>query len=93
MSYDAEVIEPDADTAEAFDIDRSKGDFTFPENHKFDAGTGLSKDTVDYICDVKNDADWIREFHHKALGVFESKPMPTNSVSYTHLTLPTIYSV
>jgi Fe-S cluster assembly scaffold protein SufB len=27
---------------------------------------------------VKQDPDWVREFRHKALAVFESKPTPTN---------------
>ena len=76
MSYESELVENG--TAEAIDIDRSKGDFNFPENHKFDAGRGLSKATVDYICNVKNDAEWIREYRHRALEIFESKPMPTN---------------
>ena len=56
----------------------SVGDFRFPERNKFDSGFGLTKDTVDYICDVKGDPDWVREFRHRALGVFEKKPMPTN---------------
>ena len=68
----------DDETKDAIDIDRSVGDFSFPENHKYDAGYGLSKDTVDYISNVKKEKDWIREFRHKALEVFESKPMPTN---------------
>ena len=75
MSYDNNI---DQETQTAIDIDRSQGDFSFPENHKYDAGVGLSKDTVDYICDVKNDPDWVREFRHKALETFYSKPMPTN---------------
>jgi len=54
------------------------GDFKFPERHKFDAGTGLSKKTVDYISDVKDDPDWVRAFRHRALETFEKKPMPTN---------------
>ncbi|MEM9079727.1 MAG: Fe-S cluster assembly protein SufB [Verrucomicrobiota bacterium] len=76
MSFDSEVL--DQDTASAIDIDRTKGDFTFPENHKYDAGRGLTPATIDYICDVKGDPDWVREFRHRALKVFESKPMPTN---------------
>jgi hypothetical protein len=68
----------DEETHEAINIDRTKGDFTFPERNKFDAGWGLSSATVDYICDVKQDPDWVREFRHKALAVFESKPTPTN---------------
>ena len=66
------------ETHEAINIDRTKGDFTFPERNKFDDGWGLSSATVDYICDVKQDTDWVREFRHNALAVFESKPTPTN---------------
>jgi Fe-S cluster assembly protein SufB len=63
------------------DIDRSVGDFSYPEQHQFDAGYGLSHDTVDYISTVKDEPDWIREFRHKALDVFLSKPMPTHWAS------------
>ena len=66
------------DPAKQIDIDRSVGDFSYPEQHSFDAGVGLSHATIDYICGVKGEPDWIREFRHKALDVFESKPMPTN---------------
>ncbi|MDG1975634.1 MAG: Fe-S cluster assembly protein SufB [Akkermansiaceae bacterium] len=54
------------------------GNFSFPESHKFDAGYGLTKDTVDYISKVKDEPAWVNEFRHKALKTFESKPMPTN---------------
>jgi Fe-S cluster assembly protein SufB len=77
MSYEA-TNTLDTETREAINIDRSKGDFHFPERHKFDAGRGLTEKTVDYICDVKNDPQWVREFRHKALQVFRDKPMPTN---------------
>ena len=77
MSYE-DTATLDHETREAIDIDRSKGDFTFPERHKFDAGRGLSEKTVDYICDVKNDPQWVREFRHKAYKIFNEKPMPTN---------------
>mgnify|MGYP000055952519 FL=1 len=76
MSFDTSTI--DQDTQTAIDIDRTKGDFSFPENHKFDAGVGLSKHTVDYISDVKNDPDWVRAFRHKGLETFLNKPMPTH---------------
>ena len=68
----------DAGTEEAINIDRDKGDFKYPEKHKYDAGHGLRPETIDYICDVKGDRDWVREFRHKALATFESKPMPTH---------------
>lgn len=59
-------------------LDRSKGDFSFPERNKLDAGYGLSEKTIDFISNVKGEPDWIREFRKKALTVFESKPLPTN---------------
>ncbi len=77
MSYDASST-IDADTREAIDIDRTKGDFHFPERHKFDAGRGLTERTIDYISDVKGEPQWIRDFRHKALKVFREKPMPTH---------------
>ena len=65
-------------TQAAIEVDQSKGNFSFPESHKYDAGRGLSPATIDYICDVKDDADWVREFRHRGLRTFESKPMPTH---------------
>jgi Fe-S cluster assembly protein SufB len=74
------IPDSDLDTAtmQAVDIDRTAGDFSYPENHKFDAGVGLSEATIDYISDVKNDPDWVRDFRKRALKVFWEKPMPTN---------------
>lgn len=72
------------ETATVQSIAREKeeiGNFRFPEKHKYDAGYGLTEATIDYICDVKNDPDWVRAFRKKALGVFESKPMPTHWAS------------
>ena len=60
------------------DIDRSAGDFSYPEAHTFDAGYGLTSKTVDYITDVKGEPEWIREFRQKALQIFNKKPMPTH---------------
>jgi Fe-S cluster assembly protein SufB len=60
------------------EIDRDKGDFKYAETHKFDAGVGLNEGTVDYICDVKGEDDWIRDFRKRALKIFQDKPMPTH---------------
>ncbi len=68
----------DSGTQAAIDIDQSKGDFSYPESHKYDAGRGLSPATIDYICDVKEDPDWVRKFRHRALKTFLAKPMPTH---------------
>jgi len=62
-------------------IDRSKGDFSFAEDYAYDAGVGLSPDTIDYISNVKGEDDWVREFRHKALKIFQDKPMPTHWAS------------
>lgn len=70
-----------AEANSAIDIDRSIGDFSYPEQHTFDAGIGLTPKTIDYIADVKKEADWIREFRHRALKVFLEKPMPTHWAS------------
>jgi Fe-S cluster assembly protein SufB len=39
----------------AINIDRGKGDFSYPEAHVRDAGAGLSERTIHYIADVKED--------------------------------------
>lgn len=61
-----------------FNFDASKGNFSFPERHKYDAGYGLSADTIDYISDVKGEKSWIREFRHAALKRFFDMPLPTH---------------
>src|SRR5580698_18142 len=63
------------------DIDRTRGDFRYDVKHEFDAGIGLTHDTIDYIVNVKGEPDWIRDWRHKALDVFLSKPMPTHWAS------------
>ena len=63
---------------EAIAVDQSIGDFHFPENHKYDAGYGLNEGTIDYICDIKKDPQWLRDFRHKALKIFNKKPLPTH---------------
>lgn len=67
---------PDTATPD-LEIDREKGNFSYEMKYAFDAGTGLSGDTIDYISNAKQEDEWIREFRHKALRVFERLPMPT----------------
>lgn len=68
-------------STETIDIDREKGNFHYPENHKYDAGTGLSENTVRYISQVKEEDPWILDFRLNALRVFNEKPMPTHWAS------------
>ena len=62
----------------AINIDREKGNFSYNTTYEFDAGIGLSEDTINYISDVKGEDDWVREFRLKALKVFNRKPLPTH---------------
>jgi Fe-S cluster assembly protein SufB len=59
-------------------IDQSKGDFTYNVKYDFDAGTGLTENTVRYISQVKQEAAWLLDFRLNALKKFESMPMPTH---------------
>ncbi|MDR1413812.1 MAG: Fe-S cluster assembly protein SufB [Puniceicoccales bacterium] len=45
-------------------------------DYKYDAGVGLSPETIDYIADTKNDADWIRSFRQRALENFSRMQLP-----------------
>ena len=60
-----------------FSVD-TRGEFSFPENHRYDAGYGLTEQTIDYICDAKGEPDWLREFRKEALRKFREMPMPTH---------------
>ena len=70
------------ETKPNLNIDRSLGDFHYDVDYEFDAGIGLSEKTIDYICDVKKDPDWIRAFRKEALRKFNAMPMPTNWASH-----------
>ncbi len=59
-------------------IDQSAGNFSYDVAYEFDAGTGLTEQTVRYISSVKKEADWILDFRLKALKTFLEKPMPTH---------------
>ena len=69
------------EASSAVQIDRSIGDFAYPEVHVRDAGAGLSEKTIHYISDVKEDPDWVREFRLRGLKTFLEKPLPTHWAS------------
>jgi Fe-S cluster assembly protein SufB len=66
---------------EAVSIDQAEGNFSFPEDYKFDAGYGLSERVIDYISEAKGEAEWVRDFRKRALKIFRDKPMPTHWAS------------
>ncbi|MDR2981246.1 MAG: Fe-S cluster assembly protein SufB [Puniceicoccales bacterium] len=75
--HDTDVLADDT-TSAAIDIDREKGNFHYKEDYAYDAGIGLSPEVIDYVTKVKGEPEWVREFRHKALKIFESKPLPTH---------------
>ena len=55
---------------------KTKYGFADPEEYLMKAPKGLSHEVVEMISRYKGEPDWMREFRHKALDIFESKPMP-----------------
>jgi len=69
-------------TTPELDLKRDdSGDFHYETSYEYDAGVGLTEKTIDYICDVKGEDDWVRAFRKKALKVFHDKPQPTHWAS------------
>lgn len=60
----------------SFGTDSKEHLFHYDVPYTFDAGIGLTKETIAYISRVKQEASWLREFRLKALDVFNSLPMP-----------------
>jgi len=63
---------------ETIDLDLEKGNFHYDTDYAFDAGTGLSEATINYISGVKEEDSWVRDFRAKGLRTFFKKPMPTH---------------
>ena len=71
------MAELEAEQDVAIQVDTEKGNFKYPENYQYDAGVGLTEETVRYISKVKDEAPWLLDFRLNALKVFEKKKMPT----------------
>lgn len=46
------------------------------ENYEFKARPGVDHDLLDQISEMKNEPQWMRDFRHRSLDIFFSKPMP-----------------
>ncbi|NDV60919.1 Fe-S cluster assembly protein SufB [Puniceicoccales bacterium CK1056] len=68
-------------TTPDLNVERDVGDFHYDTTYEFDAGVGLNESTIDYICKVKGEGDWVKEFRMKALKIFQDKPVPTHWAS------------
>ena len=54
----------------------AKYGFRDPEEYFHKGAKGLDHEVVEMISRMKKEPDWMREFRHKALDIFLSKPMP-----------------
>ncbi len=59
-------------------IDRNAGDFSYAEDYAYDAGVGLTAETVRYISSIKKEDDWILNFRLEALEQFFKMENPTH---------------
>lgn len=61
-------------------IESLGGDYKYgfrnEEKPVFKTQKGVNHKVIDQISDHKNEPDWMREFRHKSLDIFLSKPMP-----------------
>lgn len=71
-------IENDTATLPNLDEARAKGHFSYETKYDYDAGKGLTDQTIDYISNVKGEAEWIRDYRQRALKIFRDKPSPTH---------------
>jgi Fe-S cluster assembly protein SufB len=65
--------------------------FSMPEEYVFKARKGINHDVIDQMCDMKREPDWMREFRHRSLDIFLSKPMPTWGADLSEIDFDDIY--
>jgi Fe-S cluster assembly protein SufB len=65
--------------------------FSMPEEYVFKARKGLDHHIIDKMCDMKREPDWMREFRHRSLDIFLSKPMPTWGADLSGIDFDDIY--
>ncbi len=65
--------------------------WSMPEHYTFKAERGVGHEVVDQISDRKGEPDWMREFRHKALDIFLSKPMPNWGADLSGIDFDNIY--
>ena len=58
-------METETATDKSIEIDREESNFHYDVDYKHDAGRGLDEGTIDYISNVKNEDDWVRELGKK----------------------------
>ncbi|MDR3317034.1 MAG: Fe-S cluster assembly protein SufB [Puniceicoccales bacterium] len=58
------------------DFSSAAGDFSYGTDYAYDAGSGLTEDTVRYISGHKEEPRWLLEFRLEALELFRRLEMP-----------------
>jgi Fe-S cluster assembly scaffold protein SufB len=51
--------------------------FSMPEESVFKARKGLNHEVIDQMSAMKHEPEWMRDFRHRSLDIFLTKPMPT----------------
>ena len=65
--------------------------FSDKEDYAYKAEKGLSSRTVDMISHIKNEPEWMRQFRHRSLQIFEKKQMPSWGGDLSTLDFNNIY--
>ncbi|MCB0244758.1 MAG: Fe-S cluster assembly protein SufB [Anaerolineae bacterium] len=65
--------------------------FSMPEEYVFKSRRGLDHEIVDQISVMKNEPEWMRDFRHRSLDIFLSKPMPTWGADLSEIQFDDIY--
>ncbi len=88
----AETIDRNTNLEEIGSDYETKYGFKDPEEYFHKGAKGLNHDVVEMISRMKKEPDWMKEFRHKALDIFLSKPMPRwgntellNSIDFENL--------
>ena len=61
------------------------------ENYEFKARPGLDHELLDQISEMKNEPQWMRDFRHRSLDIFLSKPMPDWGGNVAQIDFDSIY--
>ena len=88
----AETIDRNTNLEEIGNDYETKYGFKDPEEYFHKGAKGLNHDVVEMISRMKKEPDWMKEFRHKALDIFLSRPMPRwgntellNSIDFENL--------
>jgi Fe-S cluster assembly protein SufB len=73
----AEIVSKNTGVETIGDDYAVKYGFKDPEEYFHKGRRGLDHEVVEMISRMKGEPDWMREFRHKALDIYLSKPMPT----------------